>query len=175
MMFKYLWIAAIVYALDQVSKYFAVKFLAMGSISITSFLDLTLVYNTGAAFGFLSSASGWQNMLFVGIALVAMVVVLTMARRLGVNDVQVAIGLMLVLGGAAGNLTDRLAHGYVIDFINLYYPSDGSFCFWPFGLSGGGCHWPVFNVADAAISVGAVLLVLDALGFGFGPRHGQKD
>lgn len=172
-MFKYLWIAAVVCTLDQVSKYFAVKFLMTGSISVAPFVDLTLVYNSGAAFGFLSSASGWQNMLFVGIALVAVVVVLMMARRLGVNDTQVAVGLMLVLGGAAGNLIDRLAHGYVIDFINLYYASDGSFCFWPFDLSAGACHWPVFNVADSAISVGAVVLVLDALGLGFRPRHGQ--
>lgn len=172
-MFKYLWIAAVVCALDQVSKYFAVKSLMTGSISVTSFFELTLVYNTGAAFGFLNSASGWQNMLFVGIALVAVIVVLAMARRLGVNDTQVAIGLMLVLGGAVGNLTDRLAHGYVIDFVSLYYPSDGSFCFWPFYLSGAGCHWPVFNVADSAISVGAVLLVLDALGLGLRPRHGR--
>lgn len=173
-MFKFLWIAAVVYALDQVSKYFAVKFLATGAISVTSFFDLTLVYNSGAAFGFLSSASGWQNMLFIGIAAVAVVVVVTMARRLGVHDTQVAIGLMLVLGGATGNLTDRLVHSYVIDFINLYYPSDGSFCFWPFALSGGACHWPVFNVADSAISIGAVLLALDALGLGFRTRHGPR-
>ena len=174
-MFKYLWIAAIVYALDQVSKYYAVKFLMTGSISVTAFFDLTLVYNTGAAFGFLNSASGWQNMLFVGIALLAVIVVLMMARRLGVNDTQVAIGLMLVLGGAVGNLTDRLVHGYVIDFINLYYPSDGSFCFWPFSLGAGTCHWPVFNVADSAISIGAVLLALDALGLGLRTRHDRNE
>jgi len=156
-MFKFLWIAVIVFILDQASKYAAVKYLlGKAEVKITSFFNFVLVYNSGAAFGFLSEASGWQNMLFIGIALVAVVVILAIVRRMGVNDTQVIIGLMLILGGAAGNLIDRLIHGYVIDYIDLYYRS------W---------HWPAFNIADAAISLGAVLLVLDALGLGFRKKH----
>jgi signal peptidase II len=80
-----------------------------------------------------------------------------MARRLGASDTQVMIGLMLVLGGAIGNVIDRVRFGYVIDFIDVYYRS------W---------HWPTFNVADSAITMGAVLLVLDALGIAYGRRRG---
>jgi signal peptidase II len=157
-MFKYLWIALLVFILDQAGKYVAVKhLLGKAEIKVTSFFNLVLVYNSGAAFGFLSDASGWQNMLFIGVALVAVVAILLIARRLGVNETQVIIGLMLILGGAAGNLLDRVLHGYVIDFIDLYYQS------W---------HWPAFNVADSAITVGAVLLVLDALGLGIRQKHG---
>ena len=155
-MFKYLWIAALVFVLDQVTKFAAAKYLIRhAEVKVAPFLNLTLVFNSGAAFGFLNDASGWQNMLFVIIALIAVVVILFMVRRLGVNDTQVAVGLMLILGGAAGNLLDRLMNGYVIDFIDIYY---------------GSWHWPTFNLADSAITVGAVLLVLDALGVGFRKR-----
>jgi len=158
-MFKYLWIAVLVFVLDQATKFAAVKYLIHhAEVKVTPFLNLTLVFNTGAAFGFLSDASGWQNMLFVIIALIAVVVILLMVRRLGVNDTQVAVGLMLILGGAAGNLLDRLMNGYVIDFIDMYY---------------GSWHWPAFNIADSAITVGAILLVLDALGLGFRKRLQQ--
>ena len=170
-MLKFIWVAALVYVADQASKYFAVKLLIGGGVAVAPFVHLTLAYNTGAAFGFLNSASGWQNMLFIGVAFAAVVVILLMVRRLGVNDTQVAIGLMLVLGGAAGNVTDRLLYSYVIDFIDVFYLSDGSLCFWPFDFSGGRCHWPVFNVADSAITIGAILLVLDALGLGARTRH----
>jgi len=156
-MFRYLWIALIVSALDQLSKYIAVAYLfGRAEVPVTPFFNWVLVYNTGAAFGFLSNASGWQNMFFIGVALAAVVVILLIVRRLGVNDVQVAVGLMLILGGAAGNVTDRVLHGYVIDFIDIFYRS------W---------HWPAFNIADSAITVGAVLLVLDALGVGVRKKH----
>jgi signal peptidase II len=170
-MLKFIWIAVLVFLIDQLTKYFAVKSLITGEVVMAPFLHFVLVYNTGAAFGFLNSASGWQNMLFIGVAFAAVVVILLMVRRLGANDTQVAIGLMLVLGGAVGNLTDRLIHSYVIDFIDVLYFSDGTFCFWPFDLRGGGCHWPVFNIADSAITVGAILLALDALGLGARTRH----
>jgi signal peptidase II len=148
-MWRYLWVAAVAFACDQLTKYVAAEFLLQhGEVKLTPFLSFVLVHNAGAAFGILSSAGGWQNIFFITLALIACVVILLVVRRLGPKDVPVVFGLMLILGGAAGNLTDRLIHGYVIDFIDVYYRV------W---------HWPAFNVADSAITLGAVLLVLDAL------------
>lgn len=149
-MWRYLWIAAVVFVSDQLTKFAAADYLTRhGDVQLTSFLNFSLVYNAGAAFGFLSSASGWQNIFFIVVASVACVAILWMSWRLKADDPVLGAGLMLVLGGAAGNLTDRLLHGYVIDFVDVHYHA------W---------HWPAFNVADSAITVGAVLLVLDALG-----------
>jgi signal peptidase II len=148
-MWRYLWIAAVVFVSDQLTKYAATDYLLRhGEVKLGFFLNLTLVHNTGAAFGFLSNASGWQNILFIGIASAACLVILWMIRRLEAKDFLLAVGLLLILGGAAGNLVDRLVYGYVIDFIDVYYRT------W---------HWPAFNVADSAITIGAVMLVLDAL------------
>jgi signal peptidase II len=158
-MLKFWLIAVIVAILDQLSKLAAVKYLLRGSVELAPFLNLALVYNTGAAFGFLSGASGWQNLLFVGIAIVVSLFIIAMVKHVGVNDTQVLAGLMLILGGAAGNLIDRLRQGYVVDFIDLHYQN------W---------HWPAFNVADSSITIGAVLLVLDAIGLGFSKRYGKR-
>ena len=156
-MWRYLWIAVIVFVTDQLTKLAAADYLTRhGDIKLTSFLNFALVHNTGAAFGFLSSASGWQNTFFIVIALVACVVILWMTWRLATNDLVLGTGLMLVLGGAVGNLADRLIHGYVVDFIDAYY---------------GTWHWPAFNIADSAITVGAVLLIVDA--FGLSQRKNQ--
>ena len=155
-MFRFLWIALLAYVADQLSKLAAVKYLTRHDLVLTPFLNLSLAYNSGAAFSFLSNASGWQNMFFVIVAIIVSIVILLMIRRLGANDIQVAVALMLVLGGAAGNLTDRIRLGYVIDFIDIYYKS------W---------HWPTFNVADSAITIGALLMLLDTLGLGFRKRH----
>jgi signal peptidase II len=150
-MWRLLWIAAVVYVSDQLTKFAAADYLTRhGDMQLTSFLNFVLVHNTGAAFGFLSSASGWQNIFFIAVASVACLAILWMTWRLTTNDRVLGAGLMLILGGAAGNLTDRLLHGYVIDFVDVYYRA------W---------HWPAFNVADSAITVGAVLLALDALGW----------
>jgi len=149
-MWRLLWIAAVVFVSDQLTKFAAADYLTRhGDVQLTSFLNFVLVHNTGAAFGFLSSASGWQNILFIVVASVACIVILWMTWRLTTNDHVLGAGLMLVLGGAAGNLTDRLLHGYVIDFVDVYYRA------W---------HWPAFNVADSAITVGAIMLLLDAMG-----------
>ena len=149
-MWRLLWIAAVVFVSDQLTKFAASDYLTRhGDVQLTSFLNFALVHNTGAAFGFLSSASGWQNILFIVVASVACIVILWMTWRLTTNDRVLGAGLMLVLGGAAGNLTDRLLHGYVIDFVDVHYHA------W---------HWPAFNVADSAITIGAVVLALDALG-----------
>jgi len=150
-MWRYLWIAAVVLIVDQLTKIAVADYLlAHGEAELTSFLSFALVHNTGAAFGILSNAGGWQNILFIGIASSACLVILWLFRRLDPQSVILVWGLMLILGGAAGNLVDRLVHGYVIDFIDIYYHA------W---------HWPAFNVADSAITVGAVLLALDALGW----------
>ena len=118
---KFWWIAVLVVVLDQLTKLAAVKFLTVSPIVVTSFFNLQLVYNTGAAFGFLNDASGWQNMLFVIIAIIVSLFIIAMAFRLGANDVQVMVALMLILGGAVGNLIDRVRLDYVIDFIDLHY------------------------------------------------------
>jgi signal peptidase II len=111
-------------------------------------LNLTLVFNRGAAFGFLSDAGGWQNRFFIGVALLACAAIIHMVRRLGPRERLATTAFMLILGGATGNLVDRLLYGYVVDFIDIYY---------------GAWHWPAFNVADSAITIGAVLLVFDML------------
>ncbi|GMQ90121.1 MAG: signal peptidase II [Gammaproteobacteria bacterium] len=154
-MLKFWWIAILIVILDQATKLAAVKLFA-NPIAMTPFFNLVLVFNSGAAFGFLDGASGWQNMLFVVIAIVVSLFIIGMAFRLGANEVQVRVALMLILGGALGNLADRVRLGYVVDFLDLHYQT------W---------HWPSFNMADTAISIGAVLLVLDAFGLGFPKRH----
>ncbi len=187
-MLKLLWIAVVIVVVDQISKLAAMKYLVAQAIEVMPFFNLKLVFNSGAAFGFLSDASGWQNFLFAIIALIVSVVVIAMARRLDTRDTQMAIGLMLVLGGAVGNLLDRLRLQRVVDFFDVYFKSSPSFdipvldlVYCHLANSRGDwhayanevfhCHWPVFNIADSAISIGAVLLVLDALGIGFRKRR----
>ena len=156
-MWRYLWIPAVIFIFDQLTKYAAADYLLQhGEVKLTPFLSFVLVHNTGAAFGILSSAGGWQNIFFISLALIACVVILWVIRRLGPKDMLIVFGLMLILGGAAGNLIDRLVHGYVIDFIDVYYHA------W---------HWPAFNIADSAITIGALLLAVDALVLG--SRHRQ--
>lgn len=157
---RYFWIAALVVVADQLTKVAALKYLTRhAELAITPFLNFTLVYNPGAAFGFLSDAGGWQNRFFIGIALVACAVIIYMVHRLGPRDRLVAVAFMLILGGAVGNVIDRLVYGFVIDFVDVYY---------------GTWHWPAFNVADSAITVGAVLLVIDALALGARKRHAES-
>ncbi|MHB8536017.1 MAG: signal peptidase II [Sulfuricaulis sp.] len=151
-MWRYLWIAAVVFVCDQLTKYVAAdNLLRYGDAKLTPFLSFVLVHNTGAAFGILSNAGGWQNIFFIALALAACVIILWVIRRLESKDLLLVLGLMLILGGAAGNLIDRLIHGYVIDFIDIHY---------------GSWHWPAFNIADSAITIGAVILAADALGLG---------
>lgn len=154
-MFRFLWITVVIVIADQVTKYFALKHLMRSEMAITPFLNFALAFNTGAAFSFLSDAGGWQNLFFVGVAAVVSIIILFMIRRLGANDLQVAVALMLVLGGAVGNVIDRVRYGYVVDFIDVYYRS------W---------HWPTFNIADSAITIGAILLIMDAVGITFRRR-----
>ena len=148
-MWRLLWIAVVVVFFDQLTKIGATDYLTThGEIALTPFLNLVLVHNTGAAFGFLSNAGGWQNIFFICVAGAASVFILWMIWRLESHERLLAVALTLVLGGALGNVIDRLIYGYVIDFLDVYY---------------GIWHWPAFNVADSAITIGALMLLIDAL------------
>ena len=159
-MARLFWIPVVVFALDQLTKLLALEFLAGSSIEILPFFSLTLTFNTGAAFGFLDDATGWQNWFFVAVALVVSGVIIYMVRKLSDEEIQNAVALLLILGGALGNVFDRIRLGRVIDFLHVYYQS------WSF---------PVFNIADSAITIGAILLALDVFGFRlFGPRQNPE-
>ena len=142
----WLGIALVVVLLDQASKIMMSQFLLYGqSETITSYFNLVMVYNKGAAFSFLSDQPGWQGYFFTAVSVIASLFILWMLRR---NPTQRLFcwSLALILGGAVGNLIDRIAYGHVIDFLDFHV---------------GGWHWPAFNVADSAITVGAILFVLD--------------
>lgn len=146
-MLKWLWLSVVVIVLDQATKQWVVHYFELyESLQLMPSLNLTYVHNTGAAFSFLSSAGGWQRWFFVGIALVATCVLLIWLSRLKVHEKWMAITLSLILGGAIGNLYDRIEYGYVVDFIDVYYNS---------------FHWPVFNIADSAITIGVVMMLID--------------
>jgi signal peptidase II len=145
---KWFWLSAVVLVLDQCTKLIADSLLQFGQpVDLLPFLALHKVYNPGAAFSFLSDASGWQRWFFVALTLIVSTILVIWLRSLSAGQTRLAMALSLILGGAAGNLIDRLVYGHVIDFIDLYY---------------GDWHWPAFNVADSAITIGACLLVLDA-------------
>lgn len=148
-MLKWLWVSGLVVVLDQLTKLWAASALTYGeAVPVMPYFNLTLLHNTGAAFSFLSQGGGWQRGFFILIALVVCVVLLLWLARLRQAERWLAVAITLVIGGAIGNLIDRIAFGYVIDFIDLYY---------------GAWHWPAFNIADSAIFVGAVMLAIDAL------------
>jgi signal peptidase II len=147
-MSRWLGLAALVIILDQASKYAVTQWLGGGrSVEVTSFFNFVLVYNTGAAFSFLASAAGWQRLFFIGIAVVASVWIVVMLRR-HAGELLLCLALSLILGGALGNLIDRIWLGAVTDFLDFHFA---------------GWHWPAFNVADSAITCGAVLVVFDSL------------
>lgn len=145
---RWLWLAVLVVALDQCTKQLAVALLdPYQPMALLPGFNFTLMFNRGAAFSFLAGAGGWQRWLFAGIALGVSVFILIWLRRLPREALWLSIALALILGGALGNLWDRIAFGHVVDFIDLY---------------AGAYRWPAFNIADSAISVGAVMLVVDA-------------
>lgn len=144
-MLRYLWISVLVIVLDQASKYAAVRLLIRhAEVKVLPFLNFTLTFNTGAAFGFLNDAAGWQNIFFIAVALIASTLIFFWLRRLTRTEWPTAVGLCLILGGAIGNVVDRLIHGYVIDFIDTVF---GAWHFW------------TFNIADSAITIGAIFIV----------------
>lgn len=147
----HVWIllALLVVALDQFSKWWIRSLLDLyEAIPLFPGLQIIYVRNLGAAFSFLSSAGGWQRWFFIVLSVLASIVIIYWLRRLPRQRWMEALGLSLVLGGAVGNLVDRLWLGYVVDFIDVYYKA------W---------HWPVFNVADSAITVGVAIMIFDIL------------
>ncbi len=146
-MHKWLSISAIVIALDLYTKHLIQDAFAFGEqLKITSFFDLVHYHNKGAAFGFLNDAGGWQKWFFAAISITAAIVITYLIKKHS-SQKLFCLGLALVLGGALGNLYDRITLGYVVDFLNFHISNH---------------YWPAFNVADSAISVGVALLLLDS-------------
>lgn len=144
---RFLWISAIIFVLDQWSKYAIVEGMSLyESIQITGFFNLTYVHNYGAAFSFLYDAGGWQVYFLSSVALIVSALILWWLRQATKEQFLLPVAFAFILGGALGNVFDRIMHGYVIDFLDFYYAS---------------YHWPAFNVADSAIFIGAGLLIID--------------
>lgn len=141
-------LALAIVVLDQLTKGLAEHYLQYGApVRLTAWFNLTLQYNTGAAFSFLSDAGGWQRYFFSVVAAVISLVLALWLYRLPREQRLLALALTLILGGAIGNLWDRLVLGHVVDFISVHY---------------GGYYFPAFNLADSAITVGAACMILDS-------------
>lgn len=153
---KWLALAAVIVVLDQITKYFIVqKFALHESLYVTSFFNLVYVRNTGAAFSMLADAGGWQRIFFIAVAVAASIWVVWLLKR-HPEQKLFCLALGMILGGAIGNLIDRVLYGSVVDFVQVHY---------------GGWYFPAFNVADSAITVGAGLMILDA----FRPQRPQTN
>jgi signal peptidase II len=144
----WLGIALILLIADQFTKVLILGYYRLGdSTTVTSFFNIVRAHNTGAAFSFLAAASGWQRWLFTGIAVAAVVFIVWMLRT-HPGQKLFCLSLACILGGAVGNLVDRLLHGYVVDFLQFHYA---------------GWYFPAFNIADSGITLGAIGLVVDEL------------
>ncbi len=160
MMLRLVWLSAAVVLLDQVSKASIVaNFHEYEVMEILPVFNLTLVYNTGAAFSFLADAGGWQRWFFIGLASLVCVVMLVWLKRLGPAERLTGLGLAFVIGGAVGNLIDRIALGKVVDFIQWHWQ---------------GMAFPSFNLADSAITLGVILLLLDGVLAGRAAAKGDE-
>lgn len=145
---NWLWLSFLVVILDQATKALVIGTVKMrDGIELLPILDIVYLENTGAAFSILAEASGWQRWFFILLALGVSIVLMIWLRRIRADQTLLAVGLSLVLGGALGNVIDRVMHGYVVDFIYFHW---------------GPHYFPAFNVADSAISIGAGCLLLDA-------------
>lgn len=148
---KWLWLAVLTIILDFATKQMAEHFLQYAQpVYVLPVFDLTLLYNRGAAFSFLADESGWQRWFFTFIAISVSAVLCVWLMKLKETERWLAAALSLVIGGAIGNLYDRLAYGHVVDFIHLHW---------------GNSYFPAFNIADSAISIGAAMLLIDSLFF----------
>jgi len=144
----WLGLATVIVLADQLTKIVIERKFDFGDVHpVTSFFNLVLTYNKGAAFSFLANASGWQSRFFTVIGIAASLFILYLLARHGTQRLF-SLALALILGGAVGNVIDRLMHGHVIDFLDFHLR---------------GWHWPAFNLADSAIVCGAALLILDEL------------
>jgi signal peptidase II len=147
---RWLWISVLVVAVDQLSKLWIERNMALGeAFHVLPVLDIVRAHNPGAAFSFLADAGGWQRWAFSGVAVLVSALLVYWLRTLSLaTHSLLAGGLTLILGGAIGNVIDRFEHGYVVDFVHAHW---------------GPAYFPAFNVADAAICVGAAFVILDAL------------
>ena len=144
---RFTWLALLAFVFDQWTKHAVLDSIELyQSVQITSFFNLTHVHNYGAAFSFLSDSGGWQRWFFTAIALVVSVMIIWWLKGTRKDQIMLPVAFSLILGGALGNVYDRLVYGYVIDFLDVYYQ---------------GWHWPAFNIADSAICLGAILLIID--------------
>ena len=144
---RWLLLSVVVILIDQFSKWLAeASLVPYQPVPVIPMFNLTLAYNTGAAFSFLSDAGGWQRWFFIGLTLVVIAVLFSWLWRMRAEERLHAFSISLILGGAAGNLVDRVWLGHVIDFIDVYYQQ---------------YHWPIFNIADSAITIGVILLIFD--------------
>jgi signal peptidase II len=144
----WLGLSALIVITDQATKALIERLFDFGDVRpVTGFFNLVLTYNKGAAFSFLAGASGWQHQFLTGVGVAASLFIVYLLARHG-SQRLFALALALILGGAIGNVIDRLLHGHVIDFLDFHWR---------------GWHWPAFNVADSAIVCGAGLLILDEL------------
>ncbi|MES9832582.1 MAG: signal peptidase II [Candidatus Thiodiazotropha sp. LLP2] len=148
-MINWLWLSFVVILLDQVTKQMAEAMLTLyESVYVMPVFDLTLLYNKGAAFSFLSEQGGWQRWFFTILAIIVTTVLTVWLWRLKQQEKWVAVSLSLIIGGAVGNVIDRILFGHVIDFLHFHYHEH---------------YWPAFNIADAAITVGVGVMMYDAL------------
>jgi signal peptidase II len=148
-MIHWLWLSLVIVVLDQVSKHVVESLLTLyDSVRVMPFFDLTLLYNKGAAFSFLSDQGGWQRWFFIVLAIVVCIVLVTWLRRLKREEQWIAVALALIIGGAIGNVIDRILFGQVIDFLHFHYQQH---------------YFPAFNVADSAITIGVMIMLYDAL------------
>jgi len=148
-MLHWLWITVVIVVLDQITKNMASHYLNLyESIEVMPMFNITLAHNTGAAFSFLAQEGGWQRWFFAVIAVVVSVALTIWLKTLPKTNRWLAISLALILGGAIGNVYDRIVLGYVVDFLDVYW-----------GMS----HFPAFNIADAGITIGAVMMAIDVI------------
>ncbi|MCU7933248.1 MAG: signal peptidase II [Candidatus Thiodiazotropha sp. (ex Dulcina madagascariensis)] len=148
-MMHWLSLSALVILIDQVTKQFAESVLTLYEpVYVLPFFDFTLLYNKGAAFSFLSNQGGWQRWFFIVMAIGVTLVLIAWLWRLTRQEKWTAVALSLIIGGAIGNVIDRILFGQVIDFIHLHYQEH---------------YWPAFNIADSAITVGVAIMLFDAL------------
>jgi signal peptidase II len=144
----WLWLSVAVIGLDQATKFLVARFFELFErVEVLPVLDFTLLHNTGAAFSMLAGASGWQRPFFIALGVAVSVLLAAWIWRAPRGDKLLPLALALILGGAIGNVIDRVIHGYVIDFIHAHW---------------GEAYFPAFNIADSAITIGAALLILDA-------------
>ena len=161
---KWLLLIAVLTTADQITKQIAQATLTFAEpVPVIPFFNFMLVYNTGAAFSFLSDAGGWQRWFFIALAAGVCIYILYWLRSLKNEQKLLGLGLSLILSGALGNLIDRILYGKVTDFIDFFYLTQSECLLFFFRLPPDSCHWPTFNIADILITIGAGILLIQLL------------